>query len=68
MARIAGQGIQFHGKSVFYRTAVPVYGYNKLSNGLQIIAISTLSDLQMITAAVQKYCQIDDDMITIISY
>lgn len=36
-------------------------------NGLQIITIATLSDLQMITAAVQKYCQIDDDMIAIIS-
>lgn len=67
MARIAGQAIQIHGNSVFYRKAVPVDGYNKLSNGLQIITITTLSDLQMITAAVQKYCQIDDDMIAIIS-
>ena len=67
MARIAGQAIQIHGNSVFYRKAVPVDGYNKLSNGLQIITITTLSDLQMITAAVQKYCQIDDDMISIIS-
>lgn len=67
MARIAGQAIQIHGNSVFYRKPVPVDGYNKLSNGLQIITITTLSDLQMITAAVQKYCQIDDDMIAIIS-
>lgn len=67
MARIAGQAIQIHGNSVFYRKSVPVDGYNKLSNGLQIIAITTLSDLQAITAAVQKYCQIDDDMIAIIS-
>lgn len=67
MARIAGQAIQIHGNSVFYRKAVSVDGYNKLSNGLQIITIDTLSDLQMITAAVQKYCQIDDDMISIIS-
>lgn len=67
MARIAGQAIQVHGKSVFYRKSVPVDGYNKLSNGLQIITITTLSDLQTITAAVQKYCHIDDDMIAIIS-
>lgn len=67
MARIAGQAIRIHGISVFYRVAVPVDGYNKLSNGLQVITITTLSDLQMITAAVQKYCQIDDDMIAIIS-
>ena len=67
MARIAGQAIQIHGNSVFYRKSVPVDGYNKLSNGLQIITIATLSDLQAITAAVQKYCQIDDDMIAIIS-
>ena len=67
MARIAGQSIQIHGNSVFYRKAVPVDGYNKLSNGLQIITINTLPDLQTITTAVQKYCQIDDDMITIIS-
>lgn len=67
MARIAGQAIQLHGNSVFYRKSVPVDGYNKLSNGLQIITIATLSDLQTITAAVQKYCQIDDDMIAIIS-
>ena len=67
MARIAGQAIQIHGNSVFYRKSVPVDGYNKLSNGLQIITIATLSDLQTITAAVQRYCQIDDDMIAIIS-
>lgn len=67
MARIAGQAIQIHGNSVFYRKSVPVDGYNRLSNGLQIITITTLSDLQTITAAVQKYCQIDDDMIAIIS-
>lgn len=67
MARIAGQAIQIHGNSVFYRKAVPVDGYNKLSNGLQIITINSLSDLQTITKEVQKYCQISDDMITIIS-
>lgn len=67
MARIAGQAIHIRGNSVFYRVAVPLDGYNKLSNGLQVITITTLSDLQMITAAVQKYCQIDDDMIGIIS-
>ncbi len=67
MARIAGQAIQLHGNNVFYRKSVPVDGYNKLSNGLQLITIDSLSDLQTITVAVQKYCQIDDDMIAIIS-
>lgn len=67
MARIAGQGIQIHGNNVFYRTAVPVNGYNKLSNGLQIIAIDNISDLRIITDEVKKYCQIDDDMIEIFS-
>ncbi len=67
MARIAGQAIRLHGNNVFYRKSVPVDGYNKLSNGLQLITIDSLSNLQAITVAVQKYCQIDDDMIAIIS-
>lgn len=67
MARIAGQGIQIHGNNVFYRKSVPVNGYSKLSNGLQFITIATLSDLQAITAEIKKYCQIDDDVITIIA-
>ena len=66
MARIAGQGIQIHGNNVFYRKSVPVNGYSKLSNGLQFIMIAALSDLQAITAEIKKYCQIDNDMITII--
>ena len=66
MARIAGQGIQIHGNNVFYRKSVPVNGYSKLSNGLQFIMIATLSDLQAITAEIKKYCQIDNDLITII--
>ena len=67
MARIAEQAIQIHGNNVFYRKPVHVDGYHTLSNGLQITAIATLSELQTITAAVKKYCQIDDDMIAIIS-
>lgn len=67
MARIAGEAIQLRGNNVFYRKVVPVNGYNKLSNGLQVIAIATYSDLQTITTAVEKYCQIDDGMITIIN-
>lgn len=67
MARIAGQGIQIHGNNVFYRKSVPVNGYSKLSNRLQFITIATLSDLQAITAEIKKYCQIDDDVITIIA-
>ncbi len=67
MARMNEQDILLHGNSVFYRKPVPVDGCNRLSNGLQITAVSTLSDLQTITSAVKRYCQIDDDMITIIS-
>ena len=67
MARIAGQGITLNGKNVFYRKAVPVDGYNKLSNGLQLAPINTISDLKTITSFVKKYCQIDDNMIAIIS-
>lgn len=65
MARIAGQGIQLNGNNVFYRKAVPVNGYNKLSNGLQVIKINSLSDLKTIMEEVKRYCQIDDGMITI---
>ena len=67
MARITGQAIQIHGNSAFFRKAVPEDGYNKLSNGLQIITITTLSDLQTITTAIKKYCQIDDSLIKIIT-
>ena len=67
MARIAGQGIILNGKNVFYRKAVPVDGYNKLSNGLQLAPINTVSDLQTITNLVKNYCQIDDNLIAVIS-
>ena len=67
MARIAGQGIILNGNNVFYRKAVPVEGYNKLSNGLQLAPINTVSDLQTITNFIKTYCQIDDSMIAIIS-
>lgn len=67
MARIAGYGLSINGQGVFYRKSVPVDGYNKLTNGLQVMSVDTLSELQLITAEVKKYCQIDDDMITIIS-
>lgn len=67
MARIGGQGISLNGSSVFYRQTVPLNGYNKLSNGLQIIKVDSLSALQAITQKVQAYCQIDDDMLAIIT-
>lgn len=67
MARIAEGDILLDGKNVFYRKRAPADGYRKLSNGLQVINISTLQDLQTITAEVKRYCGIDDDMITIIN-
>lgn len=67
MARIELQTIRLHGNSVFYRNVVPVNGCNKLSDGLQVISVGTLSDLQEITSQIKKYCQIDDNMISIIN-
>lgn len=67
MARIANKGIKLHGNNAFYRKAVPIDGYNKLSNGLQIIKIDSIDDLKFITEEIKKYCHISDDMITIVS-
>ena len=64
MARIAGQGMQLDGKNIFYRSPAPIAGYNNLSNGLQVMPISTVSELRRITDEVIKYCQIDNKMIT----
>ena len=64
MARIAGQGKQLDGKNIFYRSPAPIAGYNNLSNGLQVMPISTISELKRITDEVIKYCQIDNKMIT----
>ena len=67
MARIAGENIYLNGCNVFYRKAVPIDGYNKLSNGLQVISIETIFELQFIINEVKNYCQIGDNMIAIIS-
>lgn len=67
MARIAGQGIHINGSNVFYRKAVPVDGYNKLSNGLQVIKVADMSDLLLIADEVKKYCQLSDDTVKVIS-
>lgn len=67
MARIAGQGIQLRDQNVFYRKAVPVYGYNRLSNDLQVMNIDNTAELQTITNEIKDYCQLDDDVVKIIS-
>lgn len=67
MARIAGEKLIHNEGLVFYRKAVPVDEYIKLSNGLQLMPISNYSDLKNITKMVLDYCQISDDLITIIS-
>lgn len=64
MARITGQGMQLDGKNIFCRSPAPIAGYNNLSNGLQVMPISTVSELRRITDEVIKYCQIDNKMIT----
>ncbi|MDE6729408.1 MAG: HIRAN domain-containing protein, partial [Oscillospiraceae bacterium] len=67
MARIAGQGICINGNEVFYRKVVPVAGCRKLSNEVQVMQIDSYSDLQVITSKIKEYCQIDDNLITLIS-
>lgn len=51
----------------FYRKAVPVDGYDRLSNGLKVMKIDNVSDLKTITDEVGKYCQTENDMIMVIS-
>ncbi len=67
MARISGANIQLNDRNVFYRSNIHVNNCKKLSNGIQIMRIDNITDLQTITDKVKKYCQIDDDMIEIIS-
>lgn len=66
MARITGQAFRLGQKDVFYRTAVPVEDCNKLSNGLQVLDAASLSDLISIVEMIKRYCEMPDDMITII--
>ena len=67
MANITRQYISLNEYNVFCRHAELIGGYNRLSNGLQVTKIGNISDLQKITNEIKKYCQIDDDMIKIIS-
>lgn len=66
MARIAGLAFKLRQKDVFYRTAVPVEDCNKLSNGLQVLNATSLSDLKSIVEMIKGYCEMPDDMITIV--
>lgn len=66
MARIASQQFKLRDKYIFYRKSVPVEGYVKLSNGLQVISIDNISDLYVIVDKVKKYCQINDNMVSIV--
>lgn len=50
----------------FYRKAVPVDGYDRLSNGLKVMKIDNVSDLKTIIDEVGIYCQIENDMIMVI--
>ena len=67
MARITEQKIQLRGNNAFYRNVSYIDGYKRLSNGLQLITINTFFDLQALTTEIKKYCQLDDNMITIIN-
>ena len=67
MARIAGEEFAVKGNKVFYREAVSISGYNKLSNGLQVVMIDNVFDLQKVADELKKYCQIDNDLIVIIN-
>ena len=66
MARIAKSDIALNGKKVFCRQPAPISGYEKLSNGLQVMRINSMSELETITEKVMKYCNIGNDMIEII--
>ena len=63
MARIAGVQIYHNGQMVFYRKSVPVDGYCKLTNGLQVMKISSKEDFNAIYNDISKYCQILDEIV-----
>jgi len=67
MARISEQGFCIHDSNVFCRQAAPIDGYQRLSNGLQMIEVHNKSDLKTIANQIKQYCQISDDMISILS-
>ena len=66
MARIAKSDIAMNGKKVFCRQPAPISGYERLSNGLQVMWINNMSDLETIAVKVMNYCNIGNDMIEII--
>ena len=66
MARIAKSDIAMNGKKVFCRQPAPISGYERLSNGLQVMRINNMSDLETIAVKVMNYCNIGNDMIEII--
>ncbi|MBP1547066.1 MAG: hypothetical protein J6A37_10740 [Oscillospiraceae bacterium] len=57
MARIASRQLYHNGKMIFYRKSVPVENYNKLSNGLQVIKISSKEEFNPIYNELSEYCQ-----------
>lgn len=63
MARIAGVQIYHNGQMVFYRKSVPVDGYCKLTNGLQVMKISSKEDFNAIYNDISEYCQIFDEIV-----
>ena len=63
MARIAGVQIYHNGQLVFYRKSVPVDDYCKLTNGLQVIKISSEEDFNAIYNDISEYCQIFDEIV-----
>ena len=67
MARIDGEEFAVKGNKIFYRKAISISGYNKLSNGLQVVMIDNVFDLQKVSDELKKYCQIDNDLIVIIN-
>lgn len=66
MARITEQNIRLNGRTAFYRKPIPIEGYNKLSNGLQVIWIKSLPELQTMIKEIQRCCRINDGTITVI--
>ena len=66
MARITEQNIRLSGRTAFYRKPIPIEGYSKLSNGLQVIGIKSLPELQTMIKEIQRCCRINDGTITVI--
>lgn len=66
MARITEQNIRLNSRTAFYRKPIPIEGYSKLSNGLQVIGMKSLSELKTMIKEIQRCCRINVGTITVV--